>query len=92
MGRLWDYTNALFGGSGSAFNSESLYILLNYALILAIGIIGATPLCKKLFAKLEGRLPGIAYTLSVVLVVAGFLLTVTYLVAAENNPFLYFDF
>ena len=92
VGRIWDYTKALFGGSGSAFNSESLYILLNYALILAIGIIGATPLCKKIFAKLEGRLPGVAYTLSVVLVVAGFLLTVTYLVAAENNPFLYFDF
>ena len=92
MGRIWDYTKALFGGTRSVFDSESLFILLNYALILALGIIGATPLCKKLFASLEGKRPNIAYVISVVFVVSGFLLTVTYLVAAENNPFLYFDF
>ncbi|MBE6650162.1 MAG: MBOAT family protein [Ruminococcaceae bacterium] len=92
MGRIWDYTKALFGGTGCAYNEESLFILLNYALILVIGIIGATPLCKKLFAKAEEKCSNVAYVLSLVLVAAGFLLTVTYLVAAENNPFLYFDF
>ncbi|MBR6633419.1 MAG: MBOAT family protein [Clostridia bacterium] len=92
MGDILSYTKALFGGNGVAFDTQSLYLLLNFALLLTIALVASTPLCKKLFEGLEKRLPKTAYALSLVLVVMGILLSVIYVMASSYNPFLYFRF
>ncbi|MBQ7897346.1 MAG: MBOAT family protein [Clostridia bacterium] len=85
------YTKALFGSAGF-LNRESMYLLLNFGLLLIIAGIFSTPLPKKLFAALEGKLPRLAFVLTVLGVVSAFVLSVVYITASSYNPFLYFRF
>lgn len=60
MGKVISYIKAMFGCSGAGFvNGETLYLLLNYAVMLVILILAATPYPKlwagKLMDLLEGR-------------------------------------
>ncbi len=87
---------ALFGGYGQAlWDSRSLYLLYSNALLLALLILGSTPLPKKLFdwasAKLLER-PALAGAGEMLLVGGGMVLSVAFLVDASYNPFLYFRF
>ncbi len=70
------------------FSTEALYALRSYGVTLALGIIGATPLPKKLLSRVPEGLQIVEPLLLSVL-----LLTVTaYLVDGSFNPFLYFRF
>jgi len=76
------------------FDTESLYCLRSYAVLLLAAAIGATPLPKTFWAKCKSF--DWISKLSLVLepaFVAGLLLVVTgYLTDATFNPFLYFRF
>ena len=87
---------ALFGGYGQPlWDGQSLYLLYSNALLLVLLAVGSTPLPKRLFdwgaEKLRSR-QGIAGAGEILLVGAGMLLSVAFLVDASDNPFLYFRF
>lgn len=90
------YIRALFGGYGQPlWNSAALYLLYTTAALLLIAAVGSTPLPRKLWQGLTGRLaahPAPAGALETCLVAAGMLLSVAFLVDASYNPFLYFRF
>ncbi|MBQ5883783.1 MAG: MBOAT family protein, partial [Clostridia bacterium] len=55
MGEAFSYIKAMLGFSGiPLFSNEFIYYFKEYAVILLIGLIGATPLVKKVAAKLTG--------------------------------------
>ena len=75
----------MFGAGGIAlYSAESLYYLRSYALLLIIGILGATPAAKNCLGKLEPLRPILAPAL--------LLICTAYLVDGSFNPFLYFRF
>lgn len=73
---------------------EQNYYLLSFAVILIVGIIGATPLPKIIVSKIERGKAGnlvisIAEPVFLVLVT---IVSTAYLVDGSFNPFLYFRF
>jgi alginate O-acetyltransferase complex protein AlgI len=85
---------AMFGadllGGGAVYNSEALYYLKSYALLLMVGVIGATPLPKMLYRKVQGR--GWVKVCEAVLVGVGLVVVSAFLVDGSFNPFIYFRF
>ncbi|GHV46193.1 alginate regulatory protein [Clostridia bacterium] len=86
------YMGAMFGGSGIAADDGSFNLIINYAVMLVIGIFG----CTDLFARVKNRFALSCVRFSHVaepVCSAGILLLSTaYLVNANYNPFLYFNF
>jgi alginate O-acetyltransferase complex protein AlgI len=74
----------------SWFNSLDIEIFVglikDYWWLLALSIILATPLPRKMFDKIRSRFAG------TVILFAVFWICVYYLSIGENNPFLYFRF
>ena len=85
----------LFGaGTASGLGTEALYMLRSYGVVLALAVLGATPLPAMLWKKVQE-----AKTLAPVLTVAEPLCTfallalcTAFLVDGAFNPFLYFRF
>ena len=85
----------LFGaGTASGLGTEALYMLRNYGVVLALAVLGATPLPAMLWKKAQE-----AMSLAPVLTVAEPLCTLVllalctaFLVDGSFNPFLYFRF
>ena len=86
------YFAAMFGSSGTAFDDTTVYLLLNYGIVLVLGIFGATDAWKIIVQGLEKRLPALVHGLVPVCVTGIFVLCTAYLVDATYNPFLYFNF
>lgn len=99
------YLQSMFGLNGNGFAStETMYLLCNYAVMLAILILAATEVPKRLVLRLLGENPKtmttefvqnytVRFTICTSIFVIGvFLLSVAYLVDASYNPFLYFRF
>ena len=82
----------LFGGAGAGV--ESLYYLKSYAVVLLLAVLGATPLPKRLLARLrQNRVCGILLdVLEPIVLVALLALCTAYLIDGSFNPFLYFRF
>ena len=82
----------LFGGTGAGV--ESLYYLRSYAVVLLLAILGATPLPKRLLARLrKNRVCGVLLdVLEPIVLVALLALCTAYLIDGSFNPFLYFRF
>ncbi len=94
-----DFTSALHHLGGMCgmgeiplYTAESGYYLRSYAVLLCIAILGATPLPKLCFAKLEERCSTVTAILEPVGLIGIFLLATAYLVNGSFNPFLYFRF
>ena len=89
------YIGGMFGAGGIPFAStETLYYLSSYAVILVLAFIGATPVVKNLATKFsESKKFGkIANILEPVMIIAIFMIVVSYLVDGSFSPFLYFRF
>ena len=82
----------LFGGAGAGV--ESLYYLRSYAVVLLLAVLGATPLPKRLLARLrKNRVCGVLLdVLEPFALVALLALCTAYLIDGSFNPFLYFRF
>ena len=86
---------ALFGGNGLPFfTKETGYYLLNYSVILLVGIIGSTPLTKSAIEKVKATKNGaiIINILEPVFVFSVLLIVTAYFVDGSFSPFLYFRF
>lgn len=96
-GKIIGYLRAMFGmGGAGLYSSQSLYLGAEYALLLIIAAVAATPLCSMLVKKL--RSIGTGYSVALyrlgekVIPAALLLLSIAYIVEASFNPFLYFRF
>lgn len=69
---------------------DTLYNLSSYAVLLVVALIGATPICKKLFEKAQKNT--FVQVAEVVAVAAVLVMSTAYLVDGSFNPFLYFRF
>ena len=95
MGQAFSYIGSMFGaGAYPLVTAECLYYLRSYGLILVLALIGATPVVKNIFARLEKTKVGekvFSVAEPVVILVVLFVAT-AYLVDGSFNPFLYFRF
>ena len=87
--------SGMFGGKGlPLISDEFIYQLRSFGFVLIIALLGATPLPKMLFKRLE-TLPFVKKAL-VILEPAGLVVLLAvvtaYLVDGSFNPFLYFRF
>ena len=95
---LPDMLNHVAGMFGAlkveAFNTESLYYLKSYALLLVAACIGATPLLKNFGNRLlEKKKSGkLAVFIQPAFYILLFIVVTGYLIDSSFNPFLYFRF
>lgn len=85
----------MFGaGSVGLAGTEALYYLRSYAVLLALAIVGATPLPKRLIARVGGSRVGrlLLPVLEPIALTVLLLVCTAYLVDGSFNPFLYFRF
>lgn len=93
MGEAARYIAAMFGfGNVPAFSAEWLYYLRSYAVVIAAGIIGATPLPKMLAGKICAKYEKVTNVIEPVVLVGLMIVMTAYLVDGSFNPFLYFRF
>ncbi len=93
MGEAARYIAAMFGfGNVPAFSAEWLYYLRSYAVVIAVGIIGATPLPKMLANKICAKYEKVTNVIEPVVLVGLMIVMTAYLVDGSFNPFLYFRF
>ncbi len=95
LSRGMTYFQAMFGLNGAGFlNGESVYYLYTNLLLFLILGIAATSLGKNLAGKLLERMksPVAGKVLQNAFFIGVFFLSVSYLVDASYNPFLYFRF
>lgn len=95
MGEALSYIGAMFGAGDIPFVSKELsYYFKDYAVVLVIALIGATPLVKNLVLKIRlNRAAEIVTDCLEPLVLVGLMLVMTaFLVDGSFNPFLYFRF
>lgn len=92
LSAAFGYMGAMFGGSGILCDNTALYLLLNYGVLLVVGVFAATDAWKVMVERLTARLPiAVAYA-TPVLKIGVLLLCIAYLSDASYNPFLYFNF
>ena len=95
MGQALSYIGSMFGvGAYPLITAECLYYLHSYGFVMLLAIIGATPIVKTIFTRLEHTAFGkkiFAVAEPAVLLLILFVST-AYLVDGSFNPFLYFRF
>ncbi len=88
LNEAFQYIGGMFGaGNYPLFSIETIYYFKNYALVLAMAIIGVTPIPKLLTQKIK-----ISQYLEPVFLLALLVMVTAYLVDGSFNPFLYFRF
>lgn len=81
----------MFGLGGlPLISDDTVYNLSSYAVLLIIAFIGATPICRNIFKKIERN--AIVQIFEVIGVAFVLILSTAYLVDGSFNPFLYFRF
>ncbi len=90
---LGRYCLALVGVAGGGIvNDPILYYLSSWGGILLVAAVGATPLAASAMSYIENKPRGAAIYIKTLLMLAGFILSIAYLVDSSYNPFLYFKF
>lgn len=95
LGSAASYIGGLFGMGDIPFiTNETLYYLCSYGVVIAIAVVGCTPLPKYCYTKAGKTLVGRgAYTVLEPLVILAVLAVCTaFLIDGSFNPFLYFRF
>ena len=95
MREAFVYIGSMFGMGDIPFlSAEAIYYFWSNAFVLVMAIVGATPVCKRLFERMEQSQIG-AKMISIfepIFLVVLLLLCTAYLVDGSFNPFLYFRF
>lgn len=90
-----EHVIAMFGGGGLPILTDlTVYYLRSYGVIFILAMIGATPLPKMLFDKIDNSNIGnkIVSILEPVVMILIVIVSTGYLVDGSFNPFLYFRF
>ncbi|MBQ7835133.1 MAG: MBOAT family protein, partial [Ruminiclostridium sp.] len=88
----FSYMGVMFGSTGVGLDDTALYLLLNYGIMLVIGIFASTDAWKIIVEKVSAKAPTAVNYITPVAKIAVFILCVAYLADATYNPFLYFNF
>lgn len=95
LSAAWDYIGTMLGLGDSVFDyNEFMRVLLNYKYFWILGILAATPLCKRVYNSMslkyvESRgFVAVKYCVLLIL----FLLSLVYIIASSYNAFIYFQF
>ena len=88
----FSYMGAMFGANGIFCDDTALYLLLNYGILLVVGIFASTDAWKIIVERLTKRIPTIMNYATPIVKTAVFVLCIAYLADATYNPFLYFNF
>ena len=86
------YIAAMFGSTGILWDNTAIYLLLNYGIVLVIGIFAATDAWKVITERLAAKLPVAVSYITPFAKTAVLLICVAYIADASYNPFLYFNF
>ena len=70
--------------------NESMYYLKSYIIVIILGIIGATPICKNILTN--EKLKKIVNILEPIYLLLIFIICTSYIVDGSFNPYLYFRF
>jgi len=82
----------MFGiGANAVFGLESFYYFRSYAVSIVFGVIGATPLMKKIASRLEDR-QGVITVLEPIVILLLLIASTAKMVDGSFNPFIYFRF
>lgn len=98
MSKVGNYILSMFGAGHGFANTETIYILTNYGVLLILLLLACTDYPRKLVVRLrtymqEKRAAGYCYILIENIVLVGIcILSIAYLVDSSYNPFLYFRF
>lgn len=95
MGQAFSDIAGLFGGGGIPLvSAEAVYCFRNYAVVLLLGVIGATPAVRNLAGRIADKPVGARILAAAEPAALAVLLVVmtAYLVDGSFNPFLYFRF
>lgn len=85
--------SGMFGAGGiPLISGEAVYVLRSYAVILAVAVIGATPLPKKIMARMTEKASGFMSIAQPVALAVVLLCVTAFLVDGSFDPFLYFRF
>lgn len=93
---IWGYLRAMWGMEGGWIDGQAIYLGREYAVLLAIALVGCTPFVRSLTGKL--REPRMGFQIALYrfgekfLPAAILLLSIAGIVDASYNPFLYFRF
>ncbi|MGN0656666.1 MAG: MBOAT family O-acyltransferase, partial [Ruminiclostridium sp.] len=86
------YIAAMFGSTGLLWDNTAIYLLLNYGIVLVIGIFAATDAWKVITERLSEKLPTAVGYITPFAKTAVLLICIAYIADASYNPFLYFNF
>jgi alginate O-acetyltransferase complex protein AlgI len=95
MSEAFVYIKTMVGwGNVPLVSTEFIYYLKEYAVILVLSVVGATPLVKKIATRLN-EIKGVKVVVGIlepIILIALLVLVTAYLVDGSFNPFLYFRF
>ena len=86
------YMGTMFGSTGILADNNALYLLLNYGVMLILGIFASTDAWKIIVEKITDKSPTAVNIITPIAKIAVFVLCIAYLADATYNPFLYFNF
>lgn len=84
----------MFGFSGNELiNNTNIFLMNMYGVFFFVGLFFATPILLLIKRKMKSWEMMVVYgAIETILLMAGFVLGVSYLVMGANNPFIYFNF
>ena len=95
MKEVFSYIGGMFGaGEVPLVSTEFFYYLKSFGVTLVIGLVGATPVVKKMIEAIKKNSVGskVVAVLEPITLVALLVVMTAYLVDGSFNPFLYFRF
>jgi alginate O-acetyltransferase complex protein AlgI len=94
LGDTLAYLGVMFAGQGNGefLDPQAMYHLMNYGIMFAVCVFGATEAPKRMVNTLRARVPALVDYGAIVVIAAIFAGCTAYLVNAGYNPFLYFNF
>jgi len=91
INQILENVKGLFGIGNTPFAStESIYYLKSYFVVILIGIIGSTPIFKRILNKEKIR--KFINVLEPLVLITIFIISTSYIIDGSFNPFLYFRF
>ena len=92
LSSAFSYMGIMFGSTGILADSTALYLLINYGVMMILGIFACTDAWKIIVEKVSAKLPVAVNIATPIAKIAVFILCIAYLADATYNPFLYFNF
>lgn len=90
--QAFGFIGTMFGGGEGIVDGTSLYLLRNYAIILAVAMFASTNIFDKFWKKMVLKFPNLTGWILPFVKIIIMLVCIAYLVNATYNPFLYFNF